>query len=234
VHINSPVGSSYDIFGSERYLLTYENKTMREIASFAPNDFILILANSKTYGGGGIYNQQGTVAVDNDWAEYVFVHEFGHSFAALADEYYTSPVAYSAPKEVTEPWEANATALLDPDNLKWKAFVEEGTPLATPWPKAAYESFARDIQKRRKEIRAAKLPESEMTALFNKQMAYETELFTKARFYGKTGAFQGANYDAQAFYRPEIDCIMFSRNDVPFCKVCSAVVEDVINLYSGK
>lgn len=234
IHINSPIGSSYDIFGSERYLLTYENKTMREVASYAPNDFVLILANTKTYGGGGIYNQQGTVAVDNAWAEYVFVHEFGHSFAALADEYYTSPVAYSAPGKVEEPWEANATALLDPEDLKWKSFIEKDTPLPTPWPKAKYETHSRKIQERRKDIRAKNLPESEMSALFNEQMAFETQLFTEAPYYGKVGAYQGGNYDAQAFYRPEIDCIMFSRNDVPFCRVCTSVIEDVIDLYTGK
>ncbi len=73
--------------------MTTENKALRDIASFAPYEFIEILTNSKTYGGGGIYNLYATVAADSEWMPYVFVHEFGHEFAGLADEYYTSDVA---------------------------------------------------------------------------------------------------------------------------------------------
>ena len=69
---------------------------MRDVASFAPYEFVEILVNGKTYGGGGIFNQYATVAIDNAWAGYVGVHEFGHHFAALADEYYTSDVPYLA------------------------------------------------------------------------------------------------------------------------------------------
>ena len=95
-------------------MLTTENRTLRDVASFAPYEFIEILVNGKTYGGGGIFNQYATVAIDNLWAGYVGVHEFGHQFAGLADEYYTSDVAYLSPEKKTEPWEPNVTALLDP------------------------------------------------------------------------------------------------------------------------
>ena len=77
-------------------MLTMENRALRDVASFAPYEFIEILVNGQTYGGGGIFNQYATVAIDNTWAGYVGVHEFGHQFAALADEYYTSDVAYLA------------------------------------------------------------------------------------------------------------------------------------------
>ena len=73
-----------------------------------------IVVNGRTYGGGGIYGLYSTVAADNAFAPYVFVHEFGHHFAALADEYYTSPVAYLPSTTREEPWEPNVTALLDP------------------------------------------------------------------------------------------------------------------------
>ncbi len=95
--------------------MTFENRALREVAAHAPYEALVILANSATYGGGGIFGLYATVAVDSAWADYVFVHEFGHHFAALADEYYTSPVAYSAPATIVEPWEPNVTALLDPD-----------------------------------------------------------------------------------------------------------------------
>ena len=55
----------YDAFGSERYVLTYDNHAVREVAQFAPYEFVEIITNSKTYGGGGIFNLYGTVAADS-------------------------------------------------------------------------------------------------------------------------------------------------------------------------
>src|SRR5258708_6450733 len=114
IYRRSPLGASYDTFDSERYILTSDNRTLRDAASFAPYEFIEILVNGKTYGGGGIFNQYATVAIDNAWAGYVGVHEFGHHFAGLADEYYTSDLAYLPAANKTEPWEPNVTAGLDP------------------------------------------------------------------------------------------------------------------------
>ena len=84
IHHRNPAGSTYDAFGSERYVLTFENRRFRDIASFAPYDFVEILVNGATYGGGGIFNLYSTVAADSLWSPYVFVHEFGHHFAAIA------------------------------------------------------------------------------------------------------------------------------------------------------
>src|SRR6185295_3286942 len=170
IHRRSPVGASYDTFGSERYVLTYDNKAFRDVAQFAPYEFVEILVNGKTYGGGSIFNLYSTVAADSLWAPYVFVHEFGHHFAGLADEYYTSDVAYEAAgAERVEPWEPNATALHDPKSVKWKDLVSPGTPVPTPWNKEAYEAYARDIQKKRRQIRAERRPEEEMDALFREE-----------------------------------------------------------------
>ena len=162
IYRRSPVGAAYDAFGSERYVLTTENRTLRDVASFAPYEFIEILVNGETYGGGGIFNQYATVAIDNKWAGYVGVHEFGHHFAALADEYYTSDVAYLPSEKKSEPWEPNVTALFDPANLKWKDLVTAGTPVPTPWSKEEFDGFERDIQRQRREMRAAGKPEAEM------------------------------------------------------------------------
>jgi hypothetical protein len=225
----SPLGATYDALRSERYVLSFENQALREVASHAPYEAMVILANSDTYGGGGIYGLYSTVAVDSAWSEYLFVHEFGHHFAALADEYYTSPVAYLAPQETVEPWEPNVTALLDPDRLKWRHLVSSGTPVPTPWAKAAFEAHQRDVQARRKQIRAERRPESVMDALFREEQAFVTRLFERDPHRSTVGAFRGANYDAEAYYRPQLDCIMFTRNDVPFCRVCDAALERVID-----
>ena len=232
VHIATPVGATYDVFGSERYVLTMDNRAFRTIASNAPYEFATILVNSATYGGGGLYNIYSTVAVDNDWAHYLFVHEFGHHFAALADEYYTSPVAYQTPAEVIEPWEPNVTALLDRDNLKWKALATAGAPIPTPWPKEEFETYSRQLQARRAKLRADRRPESEMSALFREEMAFDSALFARAPHAKTIGAFQGANYDAKAFYRPAIDCVMFTRDNVPFCPVCSRTIQQVIDSHT--
>jgi len=232
IHKRSPVGATYDAFGSERYVLSFDNRAWRDIAAWAPYEFVEILTNSETYGGGGIQGLFATVAVDSDWAPYVFIHEFAHHFAGLADEYFTSPVAYEAPETVIEPWEPNVTAFLDPDHLKWADLVTAGTPIPTPWPKETFEAHQKEIQARRKEIRAENRPESVMSALFREERAFTTELFEGAEHARAVGAFQGANYDAQAFYRPQIDCIMFTRDEVPFCAVCQRALERVIDLYA--
>jgi hypothetical protein len=163
----------------------------------------------------------------------VFVHEFGHHFAALADEYFTSPVAYApAPAKRVEPWEPNATALLDPANLKWKDLVTAGTPLPTPWRKEEFEKASRDAQAKRAKIRAENRPEDEMDALFREEQALETKLLGTDAHAGKVGAFEGALYESRGYYRPQEDCIMFSRDEVPFCAVCRRAISGVIDLYS--
>ncbi|HEX8635612.1 MAG TPA: IgA Peptidase M64 [Pyrinomonadaceae bacterium] len=231
IHRDSPLGTTYDAFGSERYVLTFDNRAFRRTAAFAPYDFVEILANNRTYGGGGIFNLYGTVSADSQWSAYVFVHEFGHHFAALADEYYTSPVAYAPATERIEPWEPNVTALLDPKNLKWRDLVSPDTPLPTPWEKEAFEKYAREIQARRRDIRSQGRPEQEMDALFNEQRASEKAMFAREKYANRVGAFEGANYEAKGFYRPEADCIMFTRTET-FCAVCRRAIERVVDMYS--
>jgi len=231
IYRRSPVGAAYDTFGTERYVLTTENRALRDVASFAPYEFIEILVNGQTYGGGGIFNQFATVAIDSLWAGYVGVHEFGHHFAGLADEYYTSDVAYLTPANKTEPWEPNVTALLDPANLKWKDLIEGGTPIPTPWDRDEFDRFERDIQRQRKELRAAGKPEAEMDELFRKEREKEDAMLGSQKYAGKVGAFEGANYAAKGYYRPEIDCIMFTRHN-KFCAVCRRAIERVIEMYT--
>ncbi len=234
VHRRSPAGATYDAFGSERYVLTFENRAWRDIAARAPYDFVEILVNNKTYGGGGIFGLFSTAAAGSDWAEYLFIHEFGHHFAGLADEYYTSSVAYEIPEDPVEPWEVNATVLEDPEQLKWKDLVDAGVPVPTPWPKEAFEAHARDIQKRRREIRAQNRPETEMSALFTEQQDFDMDLLQSTPLADKVGAFEGANYAPRGTYRPQIDCVMFSRDPVPFCAVCQRGISSVIDLYTAK
>jgi hypothetical protein len=228
---DSPIGTTYDAFRSERYILTFDNKSMRRIASSAPYDFIEILTNTEIYGGGGIYGLFSTAAANSEWAPYLFVHEFGHHFAGLADEYYTSSVAYEAPAGIAEPYEPNVTALLDPDNLKWKHHVAPNTPLPTPWPKARYEEHSMAYQERRREMREANVSEAEMNALFRYTKEYVEALFEESGQNGIVGAFEGGNYQAEGYYRSEQNCLMFTRSEA-FCAVCAEAIGRVIDEYT--
>ena len=233
IYRRSPLGASYDTFGTERYVLTTDNHAVRDVASFAPYEFIEILLNSDVYGGGGIFNLYATVAAENEWAPYVFVHEFGHHFAGLADEYYTSDVAYLPPEKRTEPWEPNVTALLDPHDLKWKDLVAPGTPLPTPWPKEQFDAMEAQIQAQRKKMRAENRPESEMTALFKEERKKEEEMLASNKYSKDVGAFEGANYLSKGYYRSQENCIMFTRYS-QFCAVCRRGIERIIGMYASE
>jgi hypothetical protein len=229
----TPLGTQYNIFDSERYMLTLDNRALRDAASAAPYEFIEILVNERTYGGGGVFNDHATTSVDSAFAEYVFVHEFAHHFAALADEYYTSDVAYATgATDRPEPWEPNVTALKDPAALKWRDLVTPGTPLPTPWDKAEFEAHSASIQERRREIRRRNAPETEMDALFLEQQSFEEKFLAAMRYGQAVGAFEGAGYEANGLYRPRADCIMFTRNPVGFCPVCQRGITRIIDLYA--
>jgi hypothetical protein len=231
----NPLAVSYNIFDSERYALNRDNKVLRQVAAQAPYEFVEILINEKQYGGGGIFNFQATASVGAGYANYLFVHEFGHHFAALADEYYTSSVSYvTGGTEHAEPWEPNVTALHDPDNIKWAAKIESGTPVPTPWQKKEYVEHSVEYTKERNELRRQKVPEEEMDRFFDKNKAWSSEFLGKQEYAGKVGAFEGASYEQFGLYRSEVDCIMFTRDDVGFCRVCSDAIVRVIDLYSRK
>ncbi|MHC1778019.1 MAG: M64 family metallopeptidase [Lentimicrobium sp.] len=228
----TPLSMSYGAFDSERYALTYDNRTVRDVAASVPYDYMFILINERTYGGGGIFNLYSTVAADNKFSPYIFVHEFGHSFAALADEYYTSDVSYQTPEITVEPWEPNVTALFDPANLKWKDIVTPGTPTPTPWVKTEFDNFSYDIQKERRALRAANVPETEMEQLFEREKQTSLKMFEKSQYKNATGAFEGGNYMQFGIYRSAQDCIMFTRNKQEFCPACRKAISEVIDLYS--
>ena len=232
-HRRSPVGATYDAFGSERYVLTFENRAFRDIASFAPYDVVEIIVNDRTYGGGGIFNLYATVAVDNQWAPYVFVHEFGHHFAGLADEYYTSDVAYLPGEERVEPWEANATALAGSGDVE----VEGSGRARHAAADAVAEGGLRGAVARLPAAGAARSvpptgPKRRWRRCSPSSRRRIRRSSRRARTRTTSGAFEGALYEARGYYRPEADCIMFTRDNVPFCRVCQRAIARVIDLYT--
>jgi len=126
------LNSSFYTFDLDRYVMTSDNKAVRDLAANAPYDQIFILVNTDKYGGGSIYNHYSVCVSDNVYGEYIFTHEFGHGFSFLGDEYYNSAVAYNDfyPLDV-EPLEPNLTTLKNFD-AKWKNLVDANVPIPTP------------------------------------------------------------------------------------------------------
>ena len=240
---NTAVGATFNSLGSERYLLTEDNKTLRDVAAHVPYDGLCIMVNHKRYGGGGIYNLYCTYTSDNQWHRYLFLHEFGHSFGGLADEYYTSSVAYNDfyPRGI-EPREPNITALLNPDNVKWKEFITQGAEIPTPWEKEEFDRMDEEYQKVRQEINEkiaemkrnhaplVEIQEKEEEAeRLSREHALKVDAYlAKSRFKDVVGAFEGAGYSAQGLYRPMLDCLMFTKGDKPYCEVCEKAIIRVI------
>ncbi|MCX6150099.1 MAG: M64 family metallo-endopeptidase [Ignavibacteriales bacterium] len=126
------LNTTFYSFDLDRYCMTSDNKSVRDVAANAPYDQIYILVNTNKYGGGSIYNHYSVCVSDSKYSEYIFTHEFGHGFVGLADEYYTSDVAYENfyPLDI-EPWEANITTRVN-FKLKWANMIETDTPIPTP------------------------------------------------------------------------------------------------------
>jgi len=132
VYVNTAVNSSFYTFDMDRYLTTFNTSALYDIAANVPYDAIIVLVNSKVYGGGGFFNLFAEFTADNFFSKIVAIHEFGHAFAGLADEYYTSEVTYTDYYNVqVEPWEPNITTNVDFAS-KWKNMVKGGTPIPTP------------------------------------------------------------------------------------------------------
>lgn len=127
--------TTFDTFRSPRYLTTSDMKRLREVASLAPYDTIFVMVNSSRYGGGGIFNSYSVFSSDSEYSEYVMIHEFGHGFGALGDEYYSSSTGYEEDAfylDGAEPWEPNITAQTRREKVKWNHMIRPETPVPTP------------------------------------------------------------------------------------------------------
>lgn len=226
------LGTMYDTFGSARYILTEENRILRDIAGQVPYDALAILVNDNRYGGGGIYNLYTTCFTQTDtkgmeWQmDYVFVHELGHSFGGLGDEYYTSSVSYNDFYQAgVEPWEPNLTAATTREKVKWNSLIDPSTPVPTPWNKSAYDSV---------EALRGKLDRLASDYYEKREPLYQANqnLLKTAEYKGKVGTFEGGGYVSKGIFRPAVDCRMFSLSLVGFDPVCSAAIEKVIDTYA--
>ena len=128
------LGSHFDTFYSSRYLTTLNIKKLHDVLAGIPYEHIIVLVNTNEYGGGGILNSYNLSMTHHPYFKQVVVHEFGHSFAGLADEYaYEQEQIPMYPTDV-EPWEKNITTLVNFKD-KWESLIKPGTPIPTPQSK---------------------------------------------------------------------------------------------------
>jgi len=241
------LNASFNAFDLDRYMLIEEGHQLHEIAAQVPYDVIVVLVNSKRYGGGSICLDYCVTTVDHASSKQVFVHELGHSFAGLADEYYASEVAYNDfyPKGV-EPLEPNITALLDRENVKWKDLLSPGIGVPTEYGKEKIESLQAERRKNReaqaKEVEQAKQKGQSETQVKKIQEKYreadkaiviQIEDVRKhfASLNDKVGVFEGAGYASKGLYRPMVYCLMISNPKDEFCLVCRRAIGRMIDFY---
>ena len=201
----SAVSTNYDTFYSDRYLTTRDIHHLYDLLSCVPFEHIIVLVNSDTYGGGGIYNQVMVTTSDHPTFAQVLVHEFGHSYGGLGDEYFYDDAYESMYPADTEPWEPNLTTLVDFQS-KWADMLPKGTAIPTPPdPKVPnYRKITND--KERKALNAA------------------TQ---------RVGVFEGGGYQSKGVYRPAQECRMKINEVEDFCPVCSRAIRQITDFYTS-
>ena len=203
---NTALKSHFDTFYSNRYLTTLHLKTLHDWLAGTPYEHIIVLVNTSEYGGGGILNSYNLTMTHHRMFRPVVVHEFGHSFAGLADEYaYEYEDIPMYPHDV-EPWEPNITTLAD-FSKKWQNLLPANTVIPTPLPQPASNKG-----KRRK-----------TTA----QQVVDTPA-------SQIGVYEGAGYSLKGVYRAYPDCRMRTNENPEFCAVCQKAIRELIEFYTGK
>lgn len=202
---SSAAHSHYDTFYSDRYLMTQDIHQVYDVLGTVPFEHIIILVNSSTYGGGGIYNQITLATSDHPTFKQVFVHEFGHSYGGLGDEYFYDDQYTTQYPADTEPWEPNLTTLVNFQS-KWADLLPAGTAIPTP-------------------------PDS-IPDYRKASTAEEWQAINEAT--QRVGVFEGGGYQSKGVYRPAQECRMKINEVEEFCPVCRRAIERITDFYTGR
>lgn len=203
---NTASQTHYDTFYSERYLTSQDMHRIYDLLAGVPFEHIMVLVNTDKYGGGGIYNQVTFASSDHPTFKEVFVHEFGHSYGGLADEYAYDDMDSEWYPADTEPWEPNISTLYD-FSAKWADMVPASQPIPTSLDPTVpdYRSCRGD---------AAKM----------EQLNASTQV---------VGVFEGAGYQSKGCYRPAQECRMKINEVRDFCPVCARAIRRITDFYTG-
>lgn len=206
---DTAVGTHYDTFYSNRYLMSEDVHHLYDLLAGIPFDQVIVLVNADTYGGGGIFNQLTISTTDHPTFKNVLVHEFGHGYGGLADEYFYDDGFVPFYPLDTEPWEPNITTLVDFDS-KWKDMVPAGTQVPTP-PDPNIPS---------------------LREIFRNKDKKGMELLNACT--QKVGVFEGGGYTSKGVYRPVQECRMKINEVENFCPVCTRAIIRATDFYTGR
>lgn len=212
---DTAVGSHFDTFYSDRYLTTLRLRQLHDVLADYPYEHIIILANTDTYGGGGIYNSYTLTTAHHAQFKPVVVHEFGHSFAGLADEYFYDDQYTEMYYPDTEPWEPNITTLADFAS-KWQDMLPAGTVL----PNGGVVADRPDGLGARRQRRGA----------FGAAAARRAP---RRRSIAGVGLFEGGGYQSKGVWRGSEDCRMRTNTASAFCPVCQQAITNMIDFYTA-
>ena len=204
----TPSGSHYDTFYMDRYLMSQDMHRIYDLLSGVPFEHIMVLVNSNTYGGGGIYNQVTFATSDHPTFKEVFVHEFGHSYGGLADEYAYDDMDSEWYPADTEPWEPNITTLKD-FGSKWADMMPKKQPIPTP------------LDPKVPNFKLVDKNDPKAMAVLNKA----TQV---------VGVFEGAGYQSKGCYRPAQECRMKINEVQDFCPVCTRAIQRITDFYTAQ
>ena len=203
--LDTPMDSHFDTFYSDRYLTTSAQQKVYDVIGTVPFEHIVVLVNTAIYGGGGIYNSLTIMNSDHPTFNAVMVHEFGHAFGGLADEYaYGDQVETLYPAD-TEPWEPNITTLHDFAS-KWADLLPQGTAIPTPLD---------DLDKQ------------DVRRIWHTFTPAQKEMLNL-----KLGVYEGAGYQTQGVYRPVQECRMRINECEEFCPVCARAIIRMVEYYT--
>ena len=201
----TPSSVRYDTFYTDRYLMTDQMHRLYDLLAGIPFEHIIVLVNSDTYGGGGIYNQLTVSTSDHPTFRQVLVHEFGHAYGGLGDEYYYDDGYETMYPADTEPWEPNLTTLADFES-KWADMLPKGTTIPTPPADVPNYRQIRTDEERR---------------LLNAATQ-------------RVGVFEGGGYQSKGVYRPAQECRMKINEVEHFCPVCSRALVRITDFYTSQ
>jgi hypothetical protein len=230
VYLHPALGMSYGFNGVERAIGTLDDSALREAAAVAPYEFLLVITNSKRYGGAADLQRLSSVAIDSKFARYLVLHEFSHQFAGLADEYYSLAKCNTDAKP--EPWRPNVTAKTSREGLKWAALLTPSISLPSAWNKKRYEEYDASFIDKYFTLRKAGTPDAEVDAYIAEAVNDEIAMLRAEPLFGQVGLFEGASNEKCGLYRAEADCMMFTINPDRFCKACVRAILLAISTYA--
>jgi hypothetical protein len=212
---------AYGSGAAERTLSVGDEYALREAASAAPYDFLLVLVNARRYGGSAYFGGPAVVSIDSAAARYLVIHEFAHVLAGLADEYYIPAGAGPAYAGNIEPWNPNVT--LSARKAKWP--LADSQP--AQWNKAEYDRYFEGYVRRYVALRNGRAKESAVEKFMQDEKQRQAALLAKNP--RRVGLFEGADGYVKGVFRSEADCIMYSLQSERFCSACETALNRAID-----